>query len=113
MILTLPYPPSNNRYYRHVHGKVLLSAQGRAYRLETLARRPHSGWPLIGRLKLTLEVYPARGKGQDLDNIPKAICDALQFSGIFNNDQQIDDLHVIRREKDASPRVMVTLEELD
>lgn len=112
MILELPYPPSNNRYYRHVHGKVLLSREGKAYRLETLARRPPSGWPVPGRVKLTIEVYPPTMYGQDLDNIPKAICDALQSSNIIVNDQQVDQLIVHRRQKDGTPRVMVTLEEI-
>lgn len=29
---TLPFPPSNNTYYRHVDSKVLLSEKGRKYK---------------------------------------------------------------------------------
>lgn len=112
--LTLPYPPSNNRYYRHHHGRVLLSREGRAYRLEVLALRPPNGWPILGRVRLTLEVFPPTRWGQDLDNIPKAICDALQSVGILENDQQIDELLVYRRAKDGkNPRVMVKAEIVD
>lgn len=113
MNLTLPYPPSNNRYYRHHHGRVLLSREGRAYRLEALARRPSTGWPLIGSVRLTIDVYPPTRWGQDLDNIPKAICDALQHAGILKNDQQIDELVVYRRAKDGDPRVVVEIQGLD
>lgn len=113
MQLTLPYPPSNNRYYRHHHGRVLLSREGRAYRLEVLALRPREGWPMKGSVRLTLEVYPPTRWGQDLDNIPKAICDALQHSKVIENDQQVDELRVLRRLKDGNPRVVVSVEPME
>lgn len=31
-VLTLPWPPSVNRYWRAVNGRNILSAEGRAYR---------------------------------------------------------------------------------
>lgn len=113
MILELPYPPSNNRYYRHVGVRTLLSREGRAYRKCAIGARPIGTWPMAGRVACTMEVYPPTKMGQDLDNIPKAICDALQFAGILTNDQQIDELHVHRRAKDKNrPRVVVTIHEL-
>ncbi|EFH6703990.1 hypothetical protein ITZ39_004598 [Escherichia coli] len=30
--ITLPWPPSNNRYYRHNRGRTHISAEGQAYR---------------------------------------------------------------------------------
>ncbi|HGU8496160.1 crossover junction endodeoxyribonuclease RusA, partial [Escherichia coli] len=30
--ITLPWPPSNNRYYRHNRGRTHVSAEGQAYR---------------------------------------------------------------------------------
>jgi crossover junction endodeoxyribonuclease RusA len=112
MVLTLPYPPSNNRYYRNWKGRMLLSREGLAYRLAVLERRPLKGWPLLGRLRMHIHVFPDRTVSQDLDNIPKAICDALQKSGIFKNDSQIDDLRVTRNPKDTHKRVEITLEEI-
>lgn len=111
MILTLPYPPSNNRYYRHARGRTYIGTEGRGYRLAVLERRPRDGWPLEGRLRMHIDVIPARTVSQDLDNVPKAICDALQHAGIYANDNQIDDLRVVRLEKEKGrPRVVVTLE---
>jgi crossover junction endodeoxyribonuclease RusA len=112
MILTLPYPPSNNRYYRNWKGRMVLSGEGLAYRMAVLERRPKTGWPMLGRLRMQIEVFPNRGVGQDLDNIPKAICDSLQKAGIFYNDSQIDDLRIIRKPKQSRPSVVVTMEEL-
>lgn len=112
MILTLPYPPSNNRYYRHNRGRIHIATEGLGYRMAVLERRPRDGWPLVGRLRMLLEVVPARTVSQDLDNIPKAICDALQYARIYQNDSQIDDLRVVRRPK-GKPCVYVTLEEIN
>lgn len=67
---------------------------------------------MAGRVRLTIDVYPPTRWGQDLDNIPKAICDALQHAGILVNDQQIDQLLVYRRVKDGDPRVVVEVEGL-
>lgn len=114
MILILPYPPSNNRYYRHWKGRTLLSREGRAYREAVqLEAGRREGWPLKGLVKLTIQVYPPTRWGQDLDNIPKAICDALQYSGILENDRQIAELHVFRQPKEGSPSVMVGLDMLE
>jgi crossover junction endodeoxyribonuclease RusA len=112
MTLTLPYPPSNNRYYRHARGRTYLSTEGLSYRIAVVKHRPMQGCPLEGRLRLTIDVYPDRGVGQDLDNIPKAICDALQYANVYRNDNQIDELRLVRQPKAIKARVVVTLEEI-
>ncbi|HAI9572109.1 TPA: hypothetical protein HL151_00045 [Escherichia coli] len=35
--ISLPWPPSNNRYYRHNRGRTHISAEGQAYR-DSVAR---------------------------------------------------------------------------
>lgn len=109
-LFTLPYPPSNNRYYRHMRGRTMLSKEGRAYRQAAMLL---AATPFLGIVRCTIDVFPPTRWGQDLDNIPKAICDAIQAAGILKNDRQIGELHVHRREKDSlAPRVVVTLEEM-
>jgi crossover junction endodeoxyribonuclease RusA len=110
LTLALPYPPSNNRYYRHGQGRTYLSAEGRAYRMEVLASRPRFGWPVKGSVSVVIEVTPSKGKGQDLDNVCKAILDGLQFANIIENDRDIDDLRIVRRQKQKRAGVMVTVE---
>lgn len=109
MILTLPYPPSNNRYYRHMRGRTMLSKEGRAYRQSAILLKAQA---FLGLVRCTIDVFPPTRWGQDLDNIPKAICDAMQAAGILQNDRQINELHVHRKPKDGAPRVVVTLEAL-
>lgn len=111
MTLTLPYPPSNNRYYRHNRGRIHIGTEGRGYRLAVLEKRPRTGWPLIGPLRMAIEVIPNRSVSQDLDNIPKCICDALQHAGIYADDNQIEDLRVVRMPKGKHAQVIVTVEE--
>lgn len=113
MILTLPYPPSNNRYYRHNRGRIHIGTEGRGYRLAVLEKRPRTGWPLAGKLKMHIDVIPNRSVSQDLDNIPKCICDALQHAGIYANDNQIEHLSIARKPKGGHACVIVTVEPLE
>lgn len=93
----LPYPPTLNTYYRMYNGKMLISAKGRAYRKEvgkTLMLPSGSGlkWdgkPLIGDLEVSLFfILPDRRK-RDLDNLLKAVFDALQYNGLYKDDSKI------------------------
>ena len=115
--LCLPWPPSVNRIWRSVGGRVLLSADGRAYRLAVAAavREQHgSGDPLTGRLSMTLRAYPPDRRRRDVDNLAKAILDAIEHAGsVYINDSQIDHLS-IRRMAVAKPgRVEVSIGEID
>lgn len=115
--LCLPWPPSVNRIWRSVGGRVLLSADGRAYRLAVAAavREQHgSGDPLTGRLSMTIRAYPIDRRRRDLDNLLKAVLDAVEHAGsVYENDSQIDHLS-IRRMNVAKPgRVEVSIGEID
>ena len=115
--LCLPWPPSVNRIWRSVGGRVLLSADGRAYRLAVAAavlEQHGSGDPLTGRLSMTLRAYPPDRRRRDVDNLAKAILDAIEHAGsVYENDSQIDHLS-IRRMAVAKPgRVEVSIGEVD
>lgn len=59
LIYVLPFPPSVNRYYRHVGYRTLLSREGREYRecvCSLLAGRV--GQPLSQLLEVQLDLYP-------------------------------------------------------
>lgn len=86
----LPFPPSVNRYYRHVGYRTLLSRGGREYRKRVcslLAGRV--GQPLSGRLEVQLDLYPPDRRRRDWDNFQKGIWDALQQAGVYQDDSQI------------------------
>jgi crossover junction endodeoxyribonuclease RusA len=97
--LELPWPPSMNRYWRHVGAKTLLSRAGRKYRQAVTLRVVLAGRPRIdGRLAVEIEAFAPDRRKLDLDNRLKAILDALEHAGVYADDEQIDDLHIRRGE---------------
>lgn len=104
MVMTLPYPPSVNHYWRRVGPRTLISREGRAFRTSVCAllaggrgsgpRKPPAG----GRIALAMDAFPPDRRRRDLDNIQKPVLDALQHAGIYEDDSQIDLLITRRRE---------------
>lgn len=110
-LLTLPYPPSANRYWRTVGGRVLVSAEAREYKRRTgweaLAR---GAAPVAGPVMVTLRVYRPRRRG-DLDNAIKILLDSL--CGIaFEDDSQVVELHAFQYDDPERPRVEVIVEQV-
>jgi crossover junction endodeoxyribonuclease RusA len=75
-----------------------LSKEGRQYRevvagivCEQVKRKP-----LKRKLSMCLEAYPPDRRRRDVDNLPKAVLDALGHGGLYLDDSQIDRLLVER-----------------
>jgi crossover junction endodeoxyribonuclease RusA len=85
VILTLPFPPSTNTYYRKFRNRMVIGAKGRAYKkavalacsqLSLLERRT---LPVRGRVQLEVMLFPPDKRRRDLDNFcGKALLDALK-----------------------------------
>lgn len=104
MQFQLPMPPSVNTYYRSVSkgqlaGCVLISDDGRKYikavKDAVLVQRVKR---IDGRLKLSVKLHFNDNRRADIDNRVKALADALQKAGVYEDDSQIDILHVERGE---------------
>lgn len=109
--LTLPMPPSVNRYWRKFRNRMVISADGLAFRAETHVICQNAGiTPLQGRITVTVRVYRPANRG-DLDNSLKAILDALNERA-YQDDSQIDELHAYKYLDRANPRVEVEVREL-
>jgi crossover junction endodeoxyribonuclease RusA len=110
IVLELPYPPSVNHYWRHVGPRVLVSRDGRAYqRAVMLACGRQQGYGM-SRLAVTVDAYPPDRRRRDLDNLGKALFDALGKAGLYHDDSQIRDLHLLMHEHDpARSGVIVTI----
>lgn len=108
MKLILPEPPSMNRYWRSFRGRMVKSAEGRAYCHLIATLRHDQGDPLVLPLSVSIRWYRGRKAG-DLDNRAKVVLDALQGVA-YTNDSQIVELHMYRAEDKHNPRVEVTVD---
>lgn len=96
--LELPWPPSNNTYWRHptkgkLAGRHLISEKGRAYRKEVIqliAIRKQI-YQLTTLLKVHVQCFPPDRRKRDLGNLDKALFDTLTHAGVWMDDSQIDD----------------------
>ena len=73
--ITLPWPPSNNRYYRHNRGRTHISAEGQAYR-DNVARIIIGSMLDIGLampVKIRIECHMPDRRRRDLDNLQKPL----------------------------------------
>ena len=107
--LVLPEPPSLNVYWRKFRNRMVLSAEGRAYKeavwIEGKRRQLR---PLRGPIAVTVRWYRARKAG-DLDNRLKCIFDALEDVA-FTNDNQVTEIHATRHDTDPKhPRVEISI----
>lgn len=117
MILTLPWPPSNNHYYTVARGRKILSAAGRKYLADAKVHILAQNWrpprkPLTGRLVVQIVAYPPDKRARDLDNLLKPILDSCQGGGLFENDSQIDNLRIRRDEQIITGAITVEITEL-
>lgn len=112
--LVLPWPPSVNRYWRHVGSKVLISRQGRQYRLDVAASVLAAGprKPLSGRLAVEYLLWMPDRIRRDLDNVLKALNDALKHVALIEDDSQFDRITVARAGLAPPGRVEVRIAKL-
>lgn len=108
--LELPWPPSVNHYWRTVNGRPITSKRGRQYRVDVAAIMLIGRvMPIDGRLDVTMECYPPDKRKRDLDNLPKALLDALQHGGAFDDDGAIDRLEIVRCDVCTGGKVRVKI----
>lgn len=102
MLITLPFPPSVNTYWRHPssgpsRGKHLISERGRAYRKAIIDLAWTEGFrQMTGPLVVVIEAWMPDKRKRDLDNLPKAIFDSLTHAGIWEDDSQVVDFRIFK-----------------
>lgn len=96
--LELPYPPSVNHYWRRVGARTLISRGGRAFRESVCSiLAAHGIEPMDGPLCVSIDVHPPDRRRRDIDNLQKALLDALAHGGAYHDDSQIVRLTVEKR----------------
>ena len=115
--LTLPIPPSNNRYYRHARGRNFISTDGKAYKAAVAEIVRHEcfglAFDISARVAVKMSVYPADRRRRDIDNYPKAVFDALTAAHVWADDTIVDELHIVRKGPDKdNPRIVLVVNQL-
>lgn len=109
--ITLPWPPSVNHYWRRSkNGMMHISAEGLAFReaVGWNALQQNAPKQLIGDLIVDIEAFMPDKRRRDLDNILKALLDALTHADVWFDDSQIVDLR-IRKAKTIGGMVKVKI----
>jgi crossover junction endodeoxyribonuclease RusA len=109
LTFALPWPPSVNTYWRHIilggkhkkaRAQTILSEQGRDYRVAVLRAIREAKVPVgavKGRLSVHATAYPL---------------DALRHAGVIVDDENIDDLHIVRGPKRPGGCLLLKVSEL-
>lgn len=90
--VTLPYPPSANQLWRSVRGRVVRSAayaswlNVASWEVKLAVARTFDKQGVAGPYALTVLVCPPDRRPRDIDNLLKAISDALAKGGAIKND---------------------------
>lgn len=113
--LTLPLAPTINHYYgvRRTGRSRYMTKDGLAYRkaiVDIVAEAGHA--TMEGRIALFVAIHPANRCRQDIDNRIKSLADALTHAGVWLDDSQIDDLHIVRREVIKGGLIKVVITEI-
>lgn len=115
ILLNLPYAPSVNTYWRRGRFTTYLSPAGRDYKTAVAEYVIESNVPKLGdaRMKMTLVIRPRSKRIFDIDNLAKAVLDSLCNAGVYDDDSQVDELHILRGEPIKGGRIVVTIEVID
>ena len=94
--LTMPWPPSVNKYWRTFQGRMIISAEGRSYRKavadQVLIQRGAKHY--TGKLCVVIEAFRPDNRRRDLDNLLKAVLDGCTHAGVWEDDSNIVDLRI-------------------
>jgi len=115
MILTLPYPPSVNTYWRANGKRRFISKAGMEFKQAVQDYVIDNAVPKLGTSRLSVDIVlcPRSRRICDIDNVLKSILDSLMDAGVYEDDSQVDDLHIVRGQPVKGGAAIVVIEEID
>ena len=112
--LVLPYPPTVNTYWRRRGSTYFISEEGKRYRraVALIVRQQRLKLSLSGRLAIKIIAEPPDKRRRDLDNILKAPLDALTHAGLLMDDEQFDEINIVRAQPVSGGRLEIRITEV-
>jgi crossover junction endodeoxyribonuclease RusA len=114
IILDLPWPPSVNHYLgTSKTGRRYVRPRGVAFKsrvCELVAEQQVKA--LTGRVSVFIAAHPPDRRKRDIDNLNKMALDALMHAGVMLDDEQVDSLHIVRREVIKGGKLSVVVTEI-
>jgi crossover junction endodeoxyribonuclease RusA len=104
-------PPTVNHYWLAAGKRRYISIPGHAFRALIVAAV--NGRKISGRLNCYVELTASNRRRWDLDNRIKALLDALQHAGLFDDDSQVDKLTVYRMTVGDTDRTRVVISRIE
>lgn len=110
----LPYPPTTNHIYRRTKkGRVFLDDRASSYRDEVIHTIGKGHTTLTGDIRVRVDAYMPDRRKRDLDNLCKALFDAMTHAGVWKDDSQIHNLMINRAGVESHGRVVVTVSQIN
>lgn len=115
------WPPSANHTWRKTRGgRIYLATEARTFRADVMSRvaaaRSRGDLPrrsFARRLRVDMELTPPDRRRRDIDNVHKALFDALTRAGVWTDDQLVKKESTEFHEPDGrGGRVALTITEL-
>ncbi|WP_106478134.1 RusA family crossover junction endodeoxyribonuclease [Phytohalomonas tamaricis] len=112
--LTLPFPPAVNNITAVVRGRKITSKRGREYRAAAveMIQGQYRGSQIDGRLQVQITLVAPTRQKRDIDNYSKAVLDAITAAGVWDDDEQVDRIEIIRGEIRKPGAAVVTIQEV-
>lgn len=112
-MIRLPWPPSVNHYWGHRDSRRFLSPKVKGWRREATALvRAARKVTLSGPVAVALYLYPPDRRRRDLDNVIKAVLDALVLGGLLKDDSQVVKLWVMKNSPRKPGEVLIEVWEV-
>lgn len=114
MKLILPWPPSVNKAYMPFRSRIIKTKIARTYFDDISEDIFYKKIPSFGkaRLKVLIKCYAPNTAAYDLANLDKILMDTIEKSGLFKNDNQIDDIRYRRMFVKPPGFVQVIIQEI-
>ncbi len=96
--LTLPFPPTLNHMWGQSGHRKFLKKSAHQFREKVQEEVIDKSAKIHGRLAIFIALYAPTRRLYDIDNRCKAVLDALQHCGVFEDDEQVDFIWLVRRD---------------